>query len=598
MNLIWNKNISLFQKRFPLLFDLTKETIDYFNQKAGTQNQDELHPFWKIIPCKNGTITALENGLRLHSAYNPHKEAETFCTSFAKETEQKDAIAFFGFGLGYSAIQASIYFSEKTILIIEPDINHFLSALLFLDFETLFSHNSLILAVGCKIQDAIGILNNIRIKKTYFIKNQSYCQHAVEYFQELNTLIKRNLNKENINNATLERFRKLWFKNSLKNISKTCLLDGVEIYKNKAKQLPFLVMGAGPSLDIVLPHIHKIKNKIIVVAVDTALKACIRHNYQPDFIIITDPQYWAYMHICGLKSKKSILILENAVYPSVYNFCCKKITACSSQIPIGTFFENHGLELGSLGAGGSVASCAWNFCELAGAQDIYVCGLDLGFPDMQTHIKGSTFEEATHSKSSKINPAESASLPLLFSANPSIEKDFLGNNLLTDQRMKMFAWWFESRIAACPHTNTYTLSPKGLKIPGIKIASIKKVLNLKDISKEKEIFLSLSNENEKNIEFRKKTFENAKKEFNSELKIACKICEENLLCLTSNQNIEKSKNSLAKEIIKNTKIQFSKMKISKIIELIIPTNFDELPEEIAIEKTLSSIKEFCIKCNL
>ena len=42
--------------------------------------------------------------------------------------------------------------------------------------------------------------------------------------------------------------------------------------------------------------------------------------------------------------------------------------------------------------------------------------------------------------------------------------------------MKMFSWWFESRLAACPETKTYTLCPQGLAVPGIQKAEISELL--------------------------------------------------------------------------------------------------------------------------
>ena len=50
-------------------------------------------------------ITASEGGIRLHSAYNPEREASgAVCRD---EVFQKSAIVFYGFGLGYHVIEAA-----------------------------------------------------------------------------------------------------------------------------------------------------------------------------------------------------------------------------------------------------------------------------------------------------------------------------------------------------------------------------------------------------------------------------------------------------------------------------------------------------------
>jgi hypothetical protein len=57
-----------------------------------------------------------------------------------------------------------------------------------------------------------------------------------------------------------------------------------------------------------------------------------------------------------------------------------------------------------------------------------------------------------------------------FGANPEYAFDYDGNQVLTDARMKMFAWWFESKIAACTTVKTYTLSRSSMRIPGVEFA--------------------------------------------------------------------------------------------------------------------------------
>ena len=82
MNFIWNKNLELFKNRFPQLYEI-------LNKSSTSQIVVET--------AKNGSPTAREGNLQLHSKYNPEKEAETFVSNF--DSEKKDILIFFGFGL-------------------------------------------------------------------------------------------------------------------------------------------------------------------------------------------------------------------------------------------------------------------------------------------------------------------------------------------------------------------------------------------------------------------------------------------------------------------------------------------------------------------
>lgn len=584
MNSIWNKNLSLFKQRFPQLAKMMENQISFFEKYAGTENEKSLlYPFWEISNAKNGGITAKENLLQIHSAYNPQREAENLINSKKDEIKDANAIIFEGFGLFYAPKIVAALFPKKTIILIEPDINHFLAAMLLVDAEELFSHNSIIFACGASTKQTITLINQFGILNSVFFSSPAQISHAQKYFSELSTLIQRNKNKEKINNATLEKFRTLWFRNSKRNIYKTAILEGVNIYKSRAKNLPFLVLGAGPSLQKILPRLKELKNKMIIVCVDTALRALLQQKIQPDFIVLTDPQYWTYRHIAGLKSPESILIAENSVYPSVFKFECKKIVCCQSQIPVAQFFEKYCGKQGYLGAGGSVASCAWTFAKFCGAKDIFLCGIDLSFPKKQTHIKGSTFEQKIYTTSNKIKPAETAAMPLLFGGNASWEKDFYGNPVLSDQRMKMFAWWFESNIAASPETRTFTLSPEGLFIPGVEIFELKKLSALPDILPRKKEFLSAAQTAEEKLR-REQGFKVAVKEFNAELQNALNICRNALKSLNApNFNAEEYKS------------QLEKLKIASILQLVVPTNLNSLQENEQNLKIFKSIEEFCSK---
>ena len=50
--------------------------------------------------------------------------------------------------------------------------------------------------------------------------------------------------------------------------------------------------------------------------------------------------------------------------------------------------------------------------------------------------------------------------------------------------MQMFAWWFESRIAACPDVKTYSLTDKALAIPGVTPARAEEVLESERTAKK------------------------------------------------------------------------------------------------------------------
>ncbi len=478
---------------------------------------------WLLEKAKNQMITASEGGVRLHSAYNPQREAAgSVCRD---ELFEKSSLVFYGFGLGYHVIEWSKAANERwnskgqklpRLVLVEPDINHFFAAMTLLDWAPVFALENLVLAIGAPAESVLPLIEDssaVNIGQTgvsdsYFFDIPAFTAHAKSYFDAVRSIIKRNQRKNEINAATLKKFGKRWCRNSVKNLCYMRNSSFIEKLAGKAgpgegcgdacdnSSLPFLIIGAGPSLESILPYISELKKRMVIVCVETALHTLLRSGTDPDFVILTDPQFWAYRHIAQLRAPESILITEISAYPAVFRFQCKNLLLCSSQFPVGQYVQNAiNCNPGDLGTGGSVASSAWNFAYFAGAKEIYTAGLDFAFPKGQTHIKGSSAEQTWHTISSRLSGADKFTTSALFSANAVPAKDYNGDSVITDSRMKMFSWWFESRLAACTDVKTFTLCPQGLATPGIKIADVRDLLETplpENIIEKKRLFMDFA----------------------------------------------------------------------------------------------------------
>ena len=485
MNSIWNKNISLFTKRFPQLSTLLSNKISNF-ENNGTLS-------FELANAKNNSPTALENNMPLHSKYNPEKDAENLFADF--DIKKVRFAVFFSFGLGYAPIFFSQKYPSVPIIIVEPDCNHLFSAFTVLDWQSVLEHNEIIFAVDATAEETATILSKHDASCYKIFSVQAQTLHAKNFYEELKRLLEKQNQKKEINLNTLEKFSHLWLRNSCRNLHYLAELDGVNKYENSTT-LPFVILAAGPSLSSILPYLAEIKKRAVLVCVDTALHACSKAKVEPDFIILVDPQYACSLHLEFLSSPSSVLILESAVYPSVFRFNCKEKVLCSSLFPIGQYFEKKLGNKGKLGAGGSVTTTAWDFACLCGAKEIYLAGMDLGFPSKQTHIRGSQFEEKAHRISCRKTNAETNNISSLFSASPSISKDYNGNELLTDKRMSLFSWWFESNCKRAKETqnvHTYTLTSESLMIPEIEVSSINLFLQKQNQEESKKIFYNLAN---------------------------------------------------------------------------------------------------------
>jgi hypothetical protein len=196
-----------------------------------------------------------------------------------------------------------------------------------------------------------------------------------------------------------------------------------------------------------------------------------------------DPQFWNARHLHGIASPSSCLVAESAVYPTVLRECLSGPASytfnrgllCQSLFPLGRFIEDRTDPKGALGAGGSVATTAWDFARLLGPGEIWIAGLDLSFPGLKTHFRGALFEENAHAESGRFAPAETLSFLALHGAMPFPASSAGGGTVLTDRKLSLYAAWFENRFSQEKIKN-FSLSGEGLAIKGLIPAKIGNLL--------------------------------------------------------------------------------------------------------------------------
>jgi hypothetical protein len=114
-----------------------------------------------------------------------------------------------------------------------------------------------------------------------------------------------------------------------------------------------------------------------------------------------------------------------------------------------------------------VATSAWDFARHLGCREIWIAGLDLGFPDLKTHFRGALFEERALSDAGRFCPAETRFVQALLDGRPFYAAAMDRGQVLTDKRLSMYGSWFERQFSRYRDIKNYSLSPGGLYIKGL-----------------------------------------------------------------------------------------------------------------------------------
>ncbi len=446
----------------------------------------------EVLPAHSGHVTVRRRGVYLHSRFDPVKEAEKLLE--ATGPVSAGTVVFYGFGLGYHIERFFAINPDARAVVIEPDARFFRKILELRDFTGLLRREGLRLLVGTEPEALSLALKEFEDDEIRIFRLRSVYAGSEEYFRKADSVVSRFANRRDINLATLTRFGRLWVRNLAANLPLIWKTPGIGEIGGAFAGIPSLVIAAGPSLDAALPSLSRLREKFLIVAVDTSYNACIRAGVEPDFVVVVDPQYWNTRHLDRARQTRAVLVSESSTHPRIFRQLPGRRFFCGSLFPLGRFLENSSTPKGTLGAGGSVSTSAWDFARVMGTSPIVMAGLDLGFPDKNTHFKGSFFEERSFSICRRTSPGETHSVSYLFDAGPRYLPANDGGLTLTDRRMMVYQWWFEGQMIMHPEAKTLNLSSRGIRIAGIESVTIEELLAHPDRRPEIDRRLSLVRE--------------------------------------------------------------------------------------------------------
>jgi hypothetical protein len=475
-------------------------------EEINAKNDDDIElENIKAETAQTGDPVLCINGMHIHSPRDPLREGQRLAQACAQFVENKQSatnggkcpVVILGFGLGYSAQAAAEL--GLPVIVVEKYKNLLLKALELRDFSGFLGKNRIIFVIGGGaegITSALTIANEFisgkdtDTKKTapYVIRNRALTDFDEQWYKSVEDKIRSWTMRDDVNTATHKRFGRRWVRNFSRNMEVIRDYPGISRLSNLAaaqaagEPLPIFLAAAGPSLDKIKPLLHDIQERCVIVAVDTNLRFFVKNGIQPDFVLVVDPQFWNSRHLdrCIREENnlKTALIAESAVYPPVLRLPFKNKFLCGSMFPLGMFVEKKVELKGRLGAGGSVASTAWDFARELGANEIWIAGLDLAFPELKTHFRGARFEEISNSQSNRFNPAEKWVVRALRDGIPFKARSSSGGQTMTDRRLSLYAAWFEAQFKQNKQIQNYSLFHDGLAIEGLQAADSQKFLSL------------------------------------------------------------------------------------------------------------------------
>jgi hypothetical protein len=453
----WDKNSAILHNQYPGLL----EAIEAENDDPGESDIN-------IEAAAGGAPTLKIGGTYVHSPRDPEREGRRLAEACLAETDSPGPVVVLGFGLGYAAQSLAELEPGRPIIIVEKRLGLLRKAFELKDLSRLLSRPGVAFipgGTGEGIINALSVFEKIAGERAvpYVMRNRTLMTLDEEWYAAAEGRVRAWAMRDDVNMATLKRFGRRWINNLSRNMTfirdlpGISRLGGLAEAEDASPPLPVFLAAAGPGLDGIAPLLPEIHQRCIIVAVDTSLRFLLRNGVDPDFVVVVDPQYWNSRHLNRCECSHTRLIAESAVYPPVLRLPFKEQYLCGSLFPLGAFIEQRVDPKGALGAGGSVATSAWDFSRILGAKEIWIAGLDLAFPGLKTHFRGAEFEEKALAETGRRKPAETWLTHALRDGFPFVAPSMGGGQVLTDRRLSLYAAWFENNFRRFPEIRNYCL---------------------------------------------------------------------------------------------------------------------------------------------
>lgn len=330
-----------------------------------------------LCTARNGSTIAFLNGVRLQSPYDPQKEAEKFILLQTSGTVP-NTIIFFGCSLGYLPSTARKLFPQTKIIALFLTDIFYEQSKKFLDKKNIISWSEKSHSLLTSFLSEHLFENDI--PHLLFLSWPAATEALPNYFKNISSVVKSIIQQHNGSLKTTQVFGRRWIKNVLNNYINNQIYTGLS-----AIEKPILVTASGPSLNETLPLVISHRKKFCLIALPSSLKALQHYSIYPDFVITTDPGFWAGQHLYSLHPS-SVLVAPLSAQLHHFNYD-NPIALISDGVPGEKDCILHErLPYISLPPNGTVAGTALEFSFYYTNNSIFFLGFDLAVRDIQGHV--------------------------------------------------------------------------------------------------------------------------------------------------------------------------------------------------------------------
>lgn len=379
----------------------------------------------------------------------------------------------FLFGVGSAAyLKAIIEKSSKevNVVVYEPSIHIFMAMLENIDISKEIEDRPIAFVVkGLNEEEFELVMRGVMtLENMSFLIEEIHPNYRGFFLEDILEKVKkvqRLVESEMVQFNTQKKLSMNMAQNILRNMKYVCEGYHTKLLLNAVSNKDAAILvAAGPSLNKNIQMLKKAKNRLFILAVDTAVKPLVKAGIKPDAFITIDAK--KDLDLVEIDGAETIPVIApaTALYKIMDRQKAKKIFYYDGYfLPYSIYFINDKV-LPDVSTGGSVACSGFSLLHKLGYETIILVGQDLAFTDNKSHADG-TFEEK---------------MPVMDTEGMEMVKGNYVDKIPTRMDFRIFLNWFQEYIhdikEANPNIRVVNATAGGAYIEGTEIRALDDII--------------------------------------------------------------------------------------------------------------------------
>lgn len=331
--------------------------------------------------------------LFVHSRYDPIAEARQFVNALP-EVDNATFIVH-GMGLGYTLRELERRWRRPVLLLCESNAALLKAALCITDVSEALRSGRLTILTNpdrAALHEKLSAGNADLLLGMHFVAPPASTRCDAAFHERMRTGLLDWVSYSRMQMMTLLKTARVTFRNVAFALPHYLRESGVETLKDRAAGYPAIIVAAGPSLARNIRQLAGLRERAVVIAVQTVFKVLLELGIRPHFVTSLDFHDVSAEFFRGIDDVSDcVLVAEPKAAPAVLDGYSGRRCVLRHRY-FDSLLRGAAPPRGGLRAGSTVAHLAFYLAEHLGCDPIVFVGQDLSFSDGMFYMPGSPIE--------------------------------------------------------------------------------------------------------------------------------------------------------------------------------------------------------------